>query len=445
MHRSIAVALTGTLVLLGALTACDSPEPTSLTMPEVFYVPPYGQKSAFSEPPEFTVKADGGAPYPRDENHHVTVDVQQGAKDVVRLRESGPDCRAADPAHVTCDIASTLVNGAGGRRFTPVAAQGGRIGDWAFVKVTYGVEGGKELTARTKVVIGEPVVQALVPKAFQGVRPGAAFTAPLIVRNAGQVPVRGLGVELKAGREEFAERYSGCRYPGRDAYFGDIAVCRFPDVVIPPGETVVLRPGLRLRASDTMMYGDIGSEVWPLDTEPQSGGHGTRGTAGDGSALQVSAGSDDLAPGTFETGGGTTPVSLDTHADYEVTGVTLHGEAGDTRKLRITVRNNGPGNPGAAAELVFEQPLDSGVLKQPMTEIDEDEYGPYCENNLASYTCPIEELAPGKSRTYEFTLRLGAPGAGRVSLRDTEAAIRDHHVRHDPDPVDDEAAIIVEK
>ncbi|MCH5675812.1 DUF11 domain-containing protein [Streptomyces gilvus] len=439
------VAVAGTLVLLGALTACVSEEPTFLTMPKVFYVPPYGEKSVFHDPPEFTLQADGGAPYPRDERHHVTVEVQQGAKDVVRLRESGPDCRAADPAHVSCDVVDTQVNGVGQRRILPVAAKGARAGDSAFVKVTFGVKGGKKLTARTKVVVGEPVVQALVPKPFQGVRPGAGLTAPLIVRNTGAVPVRGLGIELKAGQGEFAERHSGCRYPDREDHFGAVAICRLPDVRIAPGETVALRPGLRLRASDTTMYDGIGTEVWPLDAEPPIGGHTRRGDEGDGPALQVTAGTAHLAPGTFETGGGTTPVSLRTHADYEVTGATLRGDPGDTRELRVTVRNNGPGDPGAAAELIFEKPLDSGVLKEPMTEIDDGQYGPYCETNLAAYTCPVEELAPGKSRTFEFTLRLGAPGAGRVSVRDTEDATRSGLVRHDPHPANDEAAVTVEK
>jgi hypothetical protein len=445
LQRTTAVALTGILVLLGALTACSSQEPTSLTVPRVFYVPPYGQKSVFPNPPEFSVQADGGAPYPRDETHHVTVEVQQGAKDVVRLRESGPECRAADPAHVSCDIVDTQVSGAGQRRIVPVAVKGARAGDSAFVKVTYGVPGGRKLTARTKVVVGEPVVQALVPKAFQDVRPGAGLTAPLIVRNAGAVPVRGLGIELKAGHGEFAERHSGCRYPDREDHFGDVAICRLPDLRIAPGETVALRPGLRLRASDTTMYDGIGAEVWPLDTEPPTGGHTRRGEEGDGPAFQVTAASPHLAPGTFETGGGTTPVSLATHADYEVTGVTLHGDPGDTRELRVTVRNNGPGDPGAAAELIFEQPLDSGVLSQPMTEIDDGQYGPYCETNLAAYTCPVQELAPGKSRTFAFTLRLGAPGVGRVSVRDTEDATRSRLVRRDPDPANDEAPITVEK
>jgi hypothetical protein len=438
MVRRSPVPVLAVLLGAGALTACTSNEPTSLSAPEVYYVPPYGEKSAVENKPEFQVQADGGEPYTRSGTRRVTVDVVGGADDVVRLRRSGPECRGG-ATHVTCDIPSGVVTGAGTRRIMPVAAKGAKAGTSAVVRFTYTTKDGKKLTARTKVVVGEPVVQVSAPKAFKEIRPGAEIGAPLLVRNSGTVPVRGLGIELRADAAEFVERHANCRYPDPKLHYGNTAVCRLPDVRIAPGESVVLRDGLRVRASKTVRYGSFVTEAWPLDTKREF----ENGDLGDGPPLKADA--RPTARGRFEPGSSETRLTVDIRADYEVTAVDLRGEPGDTRTLRLTVRNNGPGDPGDAAELVFDQPYDSGVLKQPTTEIDDGEYGPYCENGILTYVCPIEDLAPGETRTFEFTLRLGEPAVGSVSVQDTDRATESGMGRRDPRPDNDEAPITISR
>ncbi|MGW2518855.1 hypothetical protein ACWC09_17950 [Streptomyces sp. NPDC001617] len=431
-RRSASTALSVTaLLLLGTLTACTSEEATSLTAPAVYYLPPYGEKSAVNDKPVFEVRAEGGSSSPRTGTRRATVDVVGGSEDVVRLRRSGPECRGG-AAHVTCDIPGDFLDGGGNQRVVPVAAKGAEVGESAVVRFTYTTKDGKKLTARTEFVVGEPVVEVLAPKAFEHVRPGAELTAPLVVRNSGTVPVRGLGLELQPGSTEYAERYANCRYLDRKHYDGNAAVCRFPDVRIAPGETVALKTGLRLRASETAMYGTVEARVWPLDTKPES----RTGAFGDGPSLEVVAA--EPVRGAFRAGSATTPVTLDTHADYQVTGADLHGGVEDTRTVRLTVRNNGPGDPGFGTQLVFSPPFGAVVEKQPMTEIDDGEYGPYCDSDGSAYTCDIDELGPGSSRTFEFTLSLGEPGAGLVSLRD-----KGHHGRRDLDPTNDQAAVTV--
>jgi hypothetical protein len=401
----------------------------------VYYIPPYGEKTAVANKPEFEVRV-GGEPYVSAGTRRATVDVVGGSVEVVWLRWSGPDCKGG-AAHVLCDTDGSFINGGGSRRVVPVAAKGAKVGDSAVVRFTYATKDGKKLVARTKVVIGEPVVKVSAPEGFKDVRPGAEVTTPLVVRNSGTVPVRELGIELRVGAAEFVERYANCRYLDPKLNYGNVAVCRIPDVRIAPGETVALKGGVRVRASKTVMHGAVVSEVWPLDTKPES----KNGDLGDGPSLEAEARS--AARGTFEAGGSETRLTLDTRADYEVTAVHLHGDPGDTRTLRLTVRNNGPGDPGDVAELVFDQPYDSGVLKQPRTEIDDGEYGPYCENGILTYVCPIEDLAPGETRTFAFTLRLGEPGTGSVSVQDTQAATKAGTVRRDPRPSNDEAVITV--
>ncbi|MFG2370966.1 hypothetical protein ACGFY9_05765 [Streptomyces sp. NPDC048504] len=62
--------------------------------------------------------------------------------------------------------------------------------------------------------MGEPVVEVLTTKSLGGVRPGAALSEPIVVRNTGEVPVRGLVLEVGLERLEFEERNANCRYPG---------------------------------------------------------------------------------------------------------------------------------------------------------------------------------------------------------------------------------------
>lgn len=427
-RRRTGAALTGALLLLGALTACAGDnEPTSLSAAEVFYLSPHSNQKLFP------LRVDGSDFTALTGKRRLTVDVPASSRDVVRLRESSPDCTGS-ATHVTCDIAGTLLSG-GTSDFTPLAAKGSKPGDTGQLRLSYGRKDGRKLTARTRVVVGAPVLEVLTPKAFKGVRPGAEVTSPVVVRNTGDVTANGLVLVVNAGDLEFARRHANCRYP--DLQHGSQAVCRFPDVRIPPGKAVTVRSGLRLRASDTKMYGSFNRAVWPLDAGPGQNQNSSKGgDHGDGPALRAEPAK--TTSGRFTRAGDFVDVLLDTHADYEVSGADLHGDPGDTRKLRLTVRNDGPGDPGYAARLIFSPPLGVTVLKQPTREIDEDEYQPYCDNNGSTYTCDVERLEPGTSRTFEFTVRLGEPGKGSVSLLDIKPP-----GRRDTDPSDDEASVDV--
>ncbi|MHC3469268.1 hypothetical protein ACYF6T_11175 [Streptomyces sp. 7R007] len=415
-------------LLLGALTSCASePDPT-LTAPETFYLRPVGDKSGTHDKMPFHLAASGGRTLTAD------------AEGPVTLRRSG-NCTGS-PTHVTCEVGAEYDNWSDSPRVSPVAAKGSKAGDTGAVRFTYTTAKGKELTARTKVVVGEPVVEALTPTYLTGVRPDADLTEPVVVRNTGEVPVKGLGLELSANNMEFAERYGNCRYP--DVSHGHIAVCELPDLRIAPGETVVLRPALRLRTSKTVMYPSFGHDVWALDMGPgHYGSHPKGGDHGDGPDLVAEPGK---APrGPFVAGGGSTYLVLDTHADYEVDDVDLHGAPGTERTFHLTVRNNGPADAGATAQLVFDPPLGMTMVKQPMEEYDDDVYQPYCKSDGSTYTCDVGPLAPGKTRAFEFTMRLGEPGEGHLTLRDKGPTSAWDRGRQDDVPANDEAVITVSR
>ncbi|MER6628218.1 hypothetical protein ABT301_08255 [Streptomyces sp. NPDC000987] len=422
------------VLLLAALTACSGDEPTALSAPEVFYLRAHGGEKVFP------LSVDGGGPYARTGTgtRKLTVDVAPGSEGVVRLDGSGPDC-AGGATHVTCDVTGTDLGLAGTRGFVPRAAEGSRPGDTGYLRFSYATEDGKKLTARTRVVVGEPELKLLTAAPVERVRPGAGITSPVVVRNTGDVPARGLTLVVDSGDLEFARRYANCRYPV--LRHGRQAVCRFPDLVVPPGGTVAVRPGLRLRASETRMYGAFHRQVWPTDAGPgQYQSFSAGGDRGDGPALRAArVGRTGAVKGVFAGNRDWVPVSLHTHADYRVTGARLRGAPGDRRTLRLTVRNDGPGDPGHAARLVFRPPPGANVLKEPTELIDEDLYAPHCRHDDYDYVCDVGALEPGSSRTFEFTLSLGEPGTGSVRLHD----VKPRTGRHDPDPSDDRAAVTV--
>lgn len=444
MRRLAGIALSGALLL--PLAACGplAEDPKSwISAPEVFHLRPVGDKSGPKAKMPFHLQAEDVKATRRygTQDHRLTVDVR-GSEGVVRLktvglRKGGTRC-VNDTVRAVCDVSGAYDSWSDLDRVYPVAAEGSRPGDTGIVRFTFTTKDGKTLTTRTRVVVGEPVVKVRTLKVVKDVRPGADVTVPVVVRNDGEVSVKGLALELGSGDLDFRQRYANCRYPPQ--HHGHTAVCRFPDLRVPPGGSVVLHPALRLRASKTRMYGSFSQEAWPLDSGP---GQYTvvplGGDPGDGPPLTAEAvhGGEGTG-GTFAEGDVYTDVRLDTHADYEVFGVELRGGPGTKRSLRLKVRNNGPGIPGAGTKLLFTPPPGT-VLEEPMEAIDEDAYEPYCDSDGPAYSCLVGRLDPGETRDFEFTLSLDGPGQGSVALQDTQPSTG----RRDPVPANDTAPVTV--
>lgn len=431
-----AVGAVGVL-LLASLAACDSSTAakSSLTVPGLYYLRPYGDKTGPKDKMPFHVVAEDGE---RAGVRRLTVDVAPDGRDVVRLKKYGP-CEG-DSAHLSCEVDGDYSNWADNARAQPHAVKGAKPGDTAVVRFTYTTKNGGKLTARTRFVVGEPVVEAVAPEYRKDLlRPGSDLVTPLVVRNTGEVPVKGLGVAMSVEGVEFARRYGNCRYPGLQK--DHLAVCELPDVTVEPGETVVVRPALELRVPRTQVYPSYGRDVWALDMGPGKYRRYTDGgDPGDGPLLRAEPTTG--TRGAFVGGGGQTYLVVDTHADYRVFAVDLHGDPGDRRTFRIEVRNDGPAA-GTAAELVLEPPLGLTMVKQPMEEYDDGVYQPYCDNNGFTYTCEVLGLKPGASRSFEFTAELGEPGEGVLSLQEKDPSSPWDVGRRDPDTSNDQAVIRV--
>ncbi|MFC8347775.1 hypothetical protein [Streptomyces sp. NPDC057280] len=435
-------ALGAASVLLASLTACagtgETASSPSLTAPSVYYLRPPGDRTGpHDKMPYSLVAEDTGGPGART----LTADVPKEARGTVVIRTYG-GCEGS-ASHVTCEVDGDYSNWADAPRAKVVAAEGARVGDSAVVTYTYTTKGGKKLTARTRFVVGEPVVEAVAPESVRGVRPGARLSEPVVVRNTGEVPARGLGLELSVDGSEFDQRYANCRYP--ELQKGHIAVCEFPDLTLDPGETVALRPAPRIRTPRAQLYTSYGRNVWALDMGP---GHYATvhegGEHGDGPVLEPEP-TGPHTGGAFVAGGGATNVVLDTYADYEVSAVHLKGAPGDRRTFTLEVRNNGPANAGAPVRLVFEPPPGTSMVKQPMTEYDDGVWEPYCDNDDFTYTCDVKALDPEETQTFAFTMTLGEPGEGTVRLEDKKPFSPWDVGRRDPDPADDTAVVRVSR
>ncbi|MGQ4383695.1 hypothetical protein [Streptomyces sp. SAS_270] len=443
--RRTALCLALTL-LLGALAGCGATgdqKKSSISVPELFYLRPTGDHSGPTNKVPFHVEAEDVKARSRygTLDHELIVDVT-GSEGAVRLeiadiRKKNPRC-AGDAARVVCHVSGTYNSWSDLDRVYPVAAHGSKPGDNGLVRFSFGTDKGKKLTARTRVVVGEPVVKMRTTKVFKDVGPGSVLSTPVVVRNTGEVPVRGVGLKLAVqSGVSFEHRYGNCRYP--ELQKDSLAVCEFPALRIPPGRAVTLHPDLALNVSTTEMYASFHQEAWALDMGPAKYSVVPKGgDLGDGPRLKVGAATKADLTGTFTGGDVWSQVRVDTHADFEVSPVEVHGARDSEQTVHLKVRNNGPANPGGA-KLLFTPPPGTTVVKQPMEAIDEDVYEPYCDLDEGTYSCFVQGgLDAGKARTFDFTLRVGGPGEGSVRVTDTAET-----GRRDPDPANDTAPVTV--
>ncbi|BCL26985.1 DUF11 domain-containing protein [Streptomyces aurantiacus] len=445
--RSVGAALCLALVLLGGPAGCGTGtgagKKAGIVVPDLFYLRPHGDRAGPTNKVPFHVQAEDATARSGfgAQDHRLTVDVT-GSGRTVRLkisdiRKKNPRC-AGSATRVVCRVGGTYDSWSDLDRVHPFAAPGAEPGDSATVRFRFTVRKGQTLTARTRVVVGEPVVKVRTTKVFEDVGPGSVLSTPVVVRNTGEVPVRGVGLELAVGAGMgFEDRYGNCRYP--EPQKGSVAVCEFPGLRIPPGKAVVLHPDLALRIPTTRTDTSFRQEAWALDMGPAKYSVVPEGgDSGDGPRLTTRAAKESDLSGTFAGGPVGSDVQVDTYADFEVLGAEIRGERGSEHTVRLSVRNNGPAAPGTT-RLLFTPPPGATVVEQPEEAIDEDVYEPSCDLAKGTYSCYVRSgLAPGETSTFDFTLRLGGPGEGEVRV--TDAAGTD---RRDPDPANDTAPVTV--
>ncbi|WP_406148157.1 hypothetical protein [Streptomyces sp. NBC_01012] len=461
------VLLVGVLALLGLYVLLPSTGPADrdgsalrLSAPASFRVAPYGGKPRPDREKNLLITYDRGVPRGVGNESTLTMDVT-GSSGVLRLKGYSTSCSGTDHK-VVCHVGEAYDSWTDGARVLPRAAPTSKPGDVGELHITFRNADGGVSRATTRIAVGGPIL-ALREQDPVRMGSGKRHAAPLDVRNTGELPADGFAVTATVdGAMGPVQRSRSCDYL---AHRGTtIVTCRFPGVRIEPGEEAHVANWLVLGGSRTAMGSFFRATVQLLGTGADNGGldGSSRSTsdpslsgtpsAGTGPALapQVRAAPSKDVKYSEEKEVWTT-VRIANHPDYVLVS-DLSAADSDGRRLRVGLRNDGPGRPGGgSASLVLTLPEGTEVHKEPMEEIDTDTYEPVCRHQGLTYTCPLRTVAPGESYTLDFEVR-GAKsvegGKARATLKigDTEADHADLDATNNArtfdlfGPVPDEAA-----
>ncbi|BBC34596.1 hypothetical protein SGFS_058900 [Streptomyces graminofaciens] len=439
--------LAGTLALMSTLLGTGSGRattaesgPRDITQ-NVFYVPLHEQEPYTSDLLGLEWAYDGP---PRDAE--LTVDAS--GLDGVAVVASGADgCKPKGRPSFSCS--KPLYPDSEGWNMQELGlrpATGARPGDSGTLRYTLEPKGLPAVRGSLKVIAGRPELRVNEPAAIREMTPGESFNVPMVIRNTGDVPARGVVLLMESNEDlSAATRHSNCRYT-KDA--GGLVQCLLPDEVIAPGETVEVSSGLRMKADRDALTERLSYGAWSFHS---SGRH-------PGPPCCVDTPDPDLTPGRAAPltltrapalGKGMrftkTPepvlveVPVRNTADVEVFGTSLRGGIGSSHHIRIGFRNNGP------ARL---EGVQTEFLVPPGTEVTESPYDPGGEDNECvptddgrRYTCGSEGKV-GQKVFYDFTLRIKSknttPGCVTVAPPADDSA-----KTKDPEPDNDKAAVQV--
>ncbi|MFG2193774.1 hypothetical protein [Streptomyces sp. NPDC048639] len=374
--------------------------------------------------------------------HRAEIAVDASGLDGVAVIAGAADgCKPHEPSF-TCSL--TIHDGWAEVALIVHAAPGARAGDSGVLHYTLKPEGQPAVKGRLTVIAGRPELRVNERGALRTSSVGKAFGAPIFIRNTGDVPARGVELQINAsGGLNLTTRHANCRYSkGSTA-----ARCLLPDTIIAPGETVRVTPEQRWRPHDDAVDPSLSYGAWAFHTGDGAGmpGELTRGDAASLSLTPVPARSE---PVEFSTGSDLTrtQVPVRNDSDYEAIGASLRGEVGSDHRVRIGYRNNGPGRPQEAEiRTVFTIPPGAKVMKAPYdAELEEEMLEQECraEGGGRRYICSRNGRV-GEDVLFEFTLRVmrkdSRPGSVGVSGRLIEPP-KGSRIR-DPEPDNNKAVV----
>ncbi|WP_240436875.1 hypothetical protein [Streptomyces sporangiiformans] len=369
----------------------------------------------------------------------LTVDVT-GIEGVATIPAGADGCKPRKPVFVC----STRLNSRQELRVKP--APGARPGDSGVLRYTLETPGLPTVKGSLTVIAGRPELRVntagrVGPKAV-----GEVFDAPILIRNIGDVPARGVEVYLE-GNGDLAPtvRHSNCRY----ADGGSVALCRLPDAEIAPGKTVRVSPTQRLKTGGDALDARLTYGAWAYRAGLYRGlppGGSTRGTAppltltedpGNGAGATFTTTLDELAD---------MEVPVRNTADLQAFGAWVRGDVGTEHRIRIGFRNNGPAEPHTAdVRAVFTVPPGAKVVKAPYDpELEEEMFDQECltKDGGRHYACTRHGQV-GKDNFFEFTLRIvdkdDRPGSVAVSMAPYKHA--DNTPAKDPKSGNDKAPV----
>lgn len=397
----------------GTALADGGSDGPKLTAPASFRVAPHGGKARPDRERHLLIRHEGASGMAKTSK--LTLDVTASA-DVLRLKRYGKGCSGTD-RKIVCRVSEAYDSWTNWAGALPRAAPTSEPGDSGELHIRFRNAKGEVSRATTRVVVGGPVL-ALRRQTLR-VASGKKHAVALDVRNTGELPADGFAVTASVDERLGPVRRSrSCDYR---AHGGTVTLtCRFPGTRVEPGKEAHIEDWLVLGGSRRLMYSTFQTSVRLLGTGADNGGldGSSRSTAEptpSGTARRGTGAA--LAPRVRTAHGGReeysedkdvwTKIRIANHADYAaVAQVSAAGE--DSRRLRVGLRNDGPGDPGDGDDgvaLVLTLPEGTEVRKEPMEKIDDNAFEPICRHQGLTYTCPLSTAAPGETDTVDFEVR----------------------------------------
>ncbi|MEU7840414.1 hypothetical protein AB0B39_05510 [Micromonospora sp. NPDC049114] len=299
----------------------------------------------------------------------------------------------------------------------------------------------------TITVRSGPALLDMVDEYVSGVEVGDTRQVPVVVVNAGDQPTVDLRLTMRFPVGLTPASYRNCRY-GTDRVLATVAVCTVRGTFA-PGQRHELRGGLATTVGPATL-GDkrITQIVEPLTTAGPlpSGVKLAHREADQALRLRAVGRPLDVIPVEVTGAGGQTYLRKVQGAfDIVAQGATVTGAVGDTVRVTVGLRNEGPGVPDATnsgdgvGAFLFVPPAGTTVLGNPSgcwLNGDEESAGDapttwYCNG-------PGSVFPAGTSRTVAFDLRID-------SLSGTPGEIQPYqrYPRVDDDPSNDIAPVTV--
>ncbi|MEW2384066.1 LPXTG cell wall anchor domain-containing protein [Micromonospora sp. NPDC047707] len=334
-------------------------------------------------------------------------------------------------------------------------------GDSGDLKITVSADGFDPATYTSTVRVGEGVdLAGTEDETTVSAAPGASFTSPITLRNAGETTVKGAvaifdtDYGIRAGK-----RYSNCTYEG-DA----LRTCRFDDTVS-VGESLRADLAYALGADTYAPGNEYAYYSWMTVAEFEDFAAyvkdlgGSVGEPGDGPALTLSTAAvtrgvqADTNPDNNWSGLEVT-VTGKNGADLEAIGDKVAGKAGDEVVATVGFRNNGPATLdytrswSSVTYMTVEIPAGTTAIGAPdvcLPVKGEDEMGEPGEPGARKYFCYSEPFVKaGEEPVVEFALKIDkvVPNAtGTVKIN--EKCECDGGFPNDLKPANDTAKLVV--
>ncbi|MGN9763711.1 hypothetical protein ACTMS2_00890 [Micromonospora sp. SD12] len=321
------------------------------------------------------------------------------------------------------------------------AAPGAVDGATGTLDYTVRSEGLEPHTQQTTVSVRSgPDLLDLVDERVQGVDVGDVRDVPVAVVNAGDQPAEDLRLTLRFPVGLHPASYRNCRY-GTDVVLATVVVCTVRGTFA-PGIRHELRNGLATTVGPAAL-GDkrITQFVEPLATAGPLPGNVRLTRREADRALRLRPVGEPLDP--IAAGGAYGSTYLPgIHGAFDVVavGATVTGAVGDTVRVNMGIRNDGPGVPdntvsgGSTSAMIFTPPAGVTVLATPPgcgpTQDDEG-------SAPTAWVCWHGTVFPaGQSFTIPFDLRIDGPTGTPGEVR-----IFHNYPRPDDDPTNDAAPV----